>query len=127
MFSCPTCGEPLEPVELQQPAGIGGGTYCPKCHERVYLSFGYRKLTAIFSLALAIGLLKLVQVASVAWFIAGTVVLWVPITVVLNIYSARFKQPVLKKWKRSPSLVDWLRERNRIRAPDMSDDNKKDS
>jgi hypothetical protein len=22
MFSCPTCGESLEPVELQQPAGL---------------------------------------------------------------------------------------------------------
>jgi uncharacterized paraquat-inducible protein A len=127
MFSCPTCGEPLEPVQLQQPAGLGGGSFCPKCQERLYLSFPYRKVTVTFSLALAVGLLLLMRVASVVWFIAGTILLWVPITIVLNVYSARFKPPVLKKWKPTPSFIEWFRERDRIRAPNISHENKKDS
>jgi hypothetical protein len=45
IYVCPACGEALEPAELQQPAGIGGGTYCPKCGERVYVSSPYPKLS----------------------------------------------------------------------------------
>jgi hypothetical protein len=72
MDVCPACGEAVEPAELQQPAGIGGGTYCPKCGERVYVSSPYPKLIAVLSLLLAVGILLLMRVTSVIWFAAGT-------------------------------------------------------
>jgi hypothetical protein len=55
MYVCPVCDEALEPAELQQLAGIGGGTYCPKCRGRVYVSSPYPKLVAILSFLLAVG------------------------------------------------------------------------
>jgi len=73
IYVCPACGEALEPAELQQPAGIGGGTYCPKCRERVYVSSPYPKLVAVLSLLLAVGTILLMRVTSVIWFVAGTI------------------------------------------------------
>lgn len=134
IYICPKCSEALEPAELQQPAGIGGGTYCPKCQERVYVSFPNSKLIAVLSLLLALGALLLLRVTSVLWLVAGTLVLWVPISLFLNFYSTRFKRPVLRKWKprkRKPrkrrTFFEWLYERDQIRAPEMLDENKKDS
>jgi hypothetical protein len=129
IYVCPACGEALEPAELQQPAGIGGGTYCPKCDERVYVSSPYPKLVAFLSLLLATGILLLMRVTSVIWFVAGTFVLWVPISLFLNLYSTKFKRSTLKKWqpRKRRTFFEWLYERGQIRAPEMFDKDKKDS
>jgi len=31
MYRCPFCGHDFNAVELRQPAGLRGGSYCPKC------------------------------------------------------------------------------------------------
>jgi hypothetical protein len=95
--------------------------YCPKCQARVYFSFPYSKLVALLSLLLAIGSLLLVRVTSLPWFIAGTVVLWVPISMFLNIYSTRFKRTSLKKWKprATRTFFEWFYERDK--PPEMFD------
>jgi hypothetical protein len=122
-YSCPACGESLQPAELQQPAGIGGGTYCPKCHARVYVSFPHSILVAVLALLLAIGALLVMRVTSLLWFIVGSLVLWVPISMFMNIYSTRFKQATLKKWKprkpRRRTFFEWLYERDK--PPEMFD------
>jgi hypothetical protein len=129
IYVCPACGEALEPAELQQPAGIGGGTYCPKCGERVYVSSPYPKLVAVLSLLLAVGTLLLMRVTSGIWFVAGTLVLWLPISLFLNLYSTQFKRSILKKWqpRKRRTFFEWFYERDQIRAPEMSDKDKKDS
>ena len=95
--------------------------YCPKCQARVYFYFPYSKLVALLSLLLAIGSLLLVRVTSLPWFIAGTVVLWVPISMFLNIYSTRFKRTSLKKWKprATRTFFEWFYERDK--PPEMFD------
>ena|ERR1700731_876913 len=129
IYVCPACGESLQSAELQQPAGIGGGTYCPKCRERVYVSYPYPKLVSVLSLLLAVGTLLLTRVSSVIWFVAGTLVLWVPISLFLNLCSTQFKRSTLKKWQPRKRLTffEWLYERDQIRAPEMFDKDKKDS
>ena len=71
----------------------------------------------------------ILKVTTVLWLVLGTVALWVPISLFLNIYSARFKPGDLKKWKdrRRKTFFEWLCERNRIRARKMSDSDRKDS
>jgi hypothetical protein len=64
-FNRPTCSEPLDPPDLLQPAGIGGGTLCPKCLDRVVFSLPYSKIVAVVSFVLAIGAMLIMRVRSV--------------------------------------------------------------
>jgi endogenous inhibitor of DNA gyrase (YacG/DUF329 family) len=119
-YTCPACGECLLPGELQRPGGVGGGTYCPKCQARVYFSFPHSKLAAVLSLLLTIGALLVMRVTSLLWFIVGTLVLWVPISMFMNFCSTRFKPATLKKWKpRRRTFFEWLYERDK--PPEMFD------
>ena len=112
-YTCPICKQIFNTSELQQPAGIGGGTYCPKCQGQAYVSFPYWWIVAVASFLLAVGTLYLIHVRSILWFIVGTIVLWVPYSLFLNIYSTRFKNSTLKKWKpRRRSFFEWLYERD---------------
>jgi len=124
-YSCPFCGNDIDAGDLQQPGGVGGGTYCPNCHERVYVSFAYPRLVAIVSLFLAIGALLLMKLTSVFWLVVGTAVLWIPISLFLNAYSSRFKPSTLKKWKPRThrTFFEWLYQRDQIRSPKTPDKN----
>src|SRR5437763_1792458 len=115
-YQCPYCGTSFDAVDLQQPAGIAGGTYCPKCQERVRVSFPYSGIVAALSLLLAIGSLLVLKVRSVVWLGVGSAALWIPISLLLNSYLARFKFPTLKKWedRKHKTFFEWLYERDRI-------------
>jgi prepilin signal peptidase PulO-like enzyme (type II secretory pathway) len=128
-YHCPVCGHEFDAVDLQRPAGIGGGSYCPKCQERLRVSFPYSRNVAVVSLLLAIAALLVMRVTSVLWFVGGIAVLWLAISLLLNAYSTRFKPPTLKKWKprTRKTFFEWLYERDQIRAPKMNDPDKKDS
>jgi len=128
-YHCPICGSDFDSVDLRQPAGITGGSYCPKCQERVQVYFPYSRVVAAVSLLLAIGTLSVMRLTSVFWFVAGTAVLWVPISLFLKLYSTRFKPPRLKKWlpRKHKTFFEWLYERDQIRAPKMHDDDTKDA
>ena len=80
------------------------------------------------AIVLAFGGLIVFQVRSVIWLILGTALLWIPLSLFLNTYFARFKPPVLKAWKpRRRSFFEWLYDRDRIRAPKIADEEHKDS
>jgi len=53
--------------------------------------------------------------SSILWFIVGTVMLWVPISMFMNIYSTRFNRATLKKWKPRTrrTFFEWLSERDK--------------
>lgn len=95
--------------------------YCPKCQARVYVSSPYPKLVAVLSLLLAVGALLLMRVTSVIWLVAGTLVLWVPISMSLNLYTLQFKRSTLKKWqpRKRRTFFEWLYERDK--PPEMFD------
>jgi hypothetical protein len=117
-YRCPHCGEELELSDLQQTGGFAGGLYCPKCQERITLSYPHSKLVAVVSLLLAIGILVIMHVRSIPWFAVGVVVLWIPISLALNFYSTKYKLPTLEKWKERThkTFFEWLYERDQIRA-----------
>jgi hypothetical protein len=54
-------------------------------------------MVAITSVFLAAGILFALKVRSIVG--VGTALLWIPISLFLLVYSARFKPPTLKKWK----------------------------
>jgi hypothetical protein len=128
-YSCPYCGQGLELNDLQQTGGFAGGRYCPKCQERITLSYPHSKLFAVVSLLLAIGILVIMHVRSIPLFAVGIVVLWIPISLALNFYSTRYRLPTLEKWKErtQKTFFEWLYERGQIRAPLPSEPAKKDS
>ena len=120
MLQCPVCGEPFDLSALQRPGGVGGGCYCPKCQGRVYLSSPYSRGVAIVSLLIALGGLTLAGVRSVVGLLAGTVLIWVPLSIFLNVASIGINPPILKKWKpRRRGFFEWLYERDT--APELFD------
>lgn len=113
IYDCPICAGTFEGTEVQQPAGVGGGTYCPRCQGRIRMSFPYGWLVALISLFLAGGVMALVRVQSMSWFVVGTAVLWIPISLFLNVWSTRFRPATFKAWKeRRRTLFEWLYERD---------------
>ena len=128
-YHCPYSGHDFDAVDLQKPAGLSGGRYCPKCQERVLISFPYGRIVAAVSFFLAVGVLLVLKVTSVLWFVGGTAALLIPISLFLNVYSARFKPPTLKEWKprTQRTFFEWLYERDQIRAPKIHNPNNKDS
>lgn len=121
-YHCPHCEHQFAAAELQRTAGTSGGTYCPKCQERVRRSFPCAGIVAITSVFLAAGILFALQVRSIVGLVVGTALLWIPISLFLLVYSARFKPPTLKKWKerRHKTFFAWLYEGDRIRAAKIS-------
>ncbi len=112
-YKCPACGEEFDASALQQPAGVGGGSYCPRCHERVYVSFPYGGPVALVSLSMAVGSLALLHVRTVLGFMIGTVAIWIPASLLLNVWTTRLKPPTLKKWKqRRKTFFEWLYEKD---------------
>jgi len=92
----------------------------------------YGKYAAIIALLVAWAVLALLRVRSVLGFAIGTVLIWTPLSLYLNTLTFHYKPPFLKKWeprkqRHYRSFFEWLYERNQIRAPEMRDENKKDS
>jgi DNA-directed RNA polymerase subunit RPC12/RpoP len=113
-YRCPSCGEEFDPSALQKPGGVGGGLYCPRCQQRVYVSLPYGAAVGIISLLISLGVLSLMHIRNIIWFIAGTIVIWIPVSMFINLWSTRLKPPVLKKWRprRTRSFFEWLYERD---------------
>ena len=113
-YRCPWCGHNFDASELQQPAGIGGGSYCPKCQNRVYLSFAYQRTSALISLLIAVGILALLHTRNVLGFLIGAILIWIPVSMFLNVMSSRYRAPKLKRWKprRRRTFFEWLYERD---------------
>ncbi len=116
-YKCPACGEEVDVSALQHPAGIASGSYCPKCHERVYVSLPYGRAAAIISLLISLGILLLIHVRTIFGFIIGTLLMWIPLSVFLNVCASRLKPPFLKKWKPRPprtrrTFFEWLYDRD---------------
>jgi hypothetical protein len=52
-YRCPFCGHNFDPINLQQPAGVGGGSFCPKCQQRVRVFFPLSGIVVVVSVLLA--------------------------------------------------------------------------
>jgi hypothetical protein len=113
-YKCPSCGAEFDPGELRKPGGVGGGLYCPACQERVHVSLPYGTAVAVISLLISGGALALAHVRNLIGFVVGTALIWIPVSMFINLWSTRLKPPVLKKWKprRTRTFFEWLYERN---------------
>jgi DNA-directed RNA polymerase subunit RPC12/RpoP len=100
-YKCPTCGEQLDFSALQRPAGITGGKYCPACQQRVSLSMPYGRAVAVISLLASGSVVTLLGVRNIVGFVVGTLLVWLPISMFLNLWSTRLKAPTLRKWEPS--------------------------
>jgi hypothetical protein len=56
----------------------------------------------------------LFHISSIFWTPIGAVLLAIPFSVYLNVWSTRFKPATFKKWKaRSETFSEWLYKRNK--------------
>ena len=103
----------MELGALKTEPGTGGGVRCPGCHELLHVSKPYGRLVFIVSLILSIGVLVPLQVRSVPVFMIAVVVIWIPLSLILNVASLQFKPPTLfKQAQRRKTFLEWLYERD---------------
>jgi hypothetical protein len=79
---------------------------------------------------IAFGALALLRIKTILGFAIGIPLIWLPVSMYLNVLSFRYKPPVLRKWEPRDehhyrSFFEWLYERNQI--PEMFGDKKKHS
>jgi len=112
-YNCPYCQKDFGVTELQMPAGASAGAYCPRCGERVRVFYPYFRMVAIISLLIAIGTLAVLHVRSIIGFVVGTILIWIPVSLYLKLMSARYRPPILKRWKeRRKTFFEWLHDRD---------------
>jgi hypothetical protein len=77
------------------------------------LFFPYGQVVAIISFLIAIGALAVLHARSTAGFVAGTILIWIPLPLCLRLMSARYRTPILNRWKeRRKTLFEWLYDRD---------------
>jgi hypothetical protein len=78
---------------------------------------------AIASLIIALGILALVGIRSTIGLVIGSALLWIPISMFLNVAIMRRKGVVLRAWNprkpRRRTFFEWLYERDS--APELFD------
>jgi len=111
---CPICAEDFDSTALLVEAGMTGAVRCPKCQERVRISSPYGGRVAIVSLPAAWVILAVLHVRTILGFAVGTLLIWPPVSLLLNAASVRIKGPILKKWnpRRSRTFFEWLYDRD---------------
>jgi hypothetical protein len=73
----------------------------------------YGRAIALISPVISVVLLELLNVKNIAAFLIGTALIWIPVSMFLNAWSARLKPPFLKKWRPGRrSLFQWLYDRD---------------
>jgi len=92
---CPICGEEIDSAGLRMEWGPGGGFRCPSCKGPVRVSQPYRTFSAILSFLIASGILILIGVRFSGTFLLLTAIIWIPVSLFLNMVASRFKRPTL--------------------------------
>ena len=99
ILRCPICGENISTRDLRRRDGVKDGRECPNCGQLVQFSQPY----PIFrwgAALLASGLvLWLTGVRSTVWFLIGSVLLWLPMSLVVNGAAVHVMSLELKPWK----------------------------
>ncbi len=100
---CPVCNNEVDSTALRMEWGAGGGYHCPICNELVRISLPFRLHVALLSLLIAAGTLIIVRVHNTVAFVLLSVLIWVPVSLLLNAVSSRIRPPTLKAvHQRSP-------------------------
>lgn len=120
VLKCPICGSLLTMATLRVEPGTGGAVRCPNCQELLQFSKPYSKFVAILSLLISIGVLALIRVQTLLGFAIGIPLIWIPLSLLMNVASLRIKPPTLQKHKAPPrSFFQWLYDRDTL--PDLFD------
>jgi DNA-directed RNA polymerase subunit RPC12/RpoP len=118
MLTCPICRTEFDLTELKREWGWTAKLRCPNCNGQVLLKPPYGLAVGLLSLLIALGALRLYGVRSVNGYVVGTIVIWVPVSLYLNLESHRIKAPTLttpKQWTPKPrrrTFFEWLYDRD---------------
>lgn len=116
-YQCPICFAEFDAFALQRLSGVSGPSYCPSCKGRVRVLLPYGKPVAVIALLMAWGILALMRVKTVSGIIIGTILIWLPLSLYMNVLLFRYKAPTLMKWeppkqRRYRSFFEWLYDRD---------------
>ena len=112
LVQCPTCGNSFDLAARERPGGMTAGSFCPLCHERFAIS-GPSKVVATVSLIIALGILALTGVRSIVGLVLWSALLWIPLSMFLNVATVRRKGIALRKWHpRRRTFFEWLYDRD---------------
>jgi hypothetical protein len=117
ILRCPLCDGAVDTSELQRLPGTAGGLECPNCGKALRFHQPYLALRTAISVSISAAILWIAGVRNVPIFLAGTFILWIPISLVLNAYLIHVFPLVLVAYKprnrtRSKTLVELANERN---------------
>jgi hypothetical protein len=89
----------IKASDLRRVEGTGGGYECPVCKQMVRYSQPYAIFRRTVSLLLSVIVLLLVGVRRPIMLLVGSVLLWIPMSMLVNMYSVYATPLGLKPWK----------------------------
>jgi hypothetical protein len=99
VLKCPHCSTDIDVAELRRQPGTGGGLECPVCKEMVRFAQPHAFFRRALSLSLSVIVLLIVGVRKPLVLAIGSILLWVPMSILINMYSVYAMSLGLKPWK----------------------------
>jgi uncharacterized paraquat-inducible protein A len=98
-LKCPHCRNGIDAAELRRQSGTGGGYECPACKQMVRFAQPHAIFRRAVSLLLAAIVLMICGVRNPLMLVIGSILLWVPMSIAVNMYCV-YAMPVgLRPWK----------------------------
>ena len=105
----------MDTQELRVASGTRGGFQCPKCSRLSHFAQPNPVLKFTTSFGLSALILWIVGVRNIFGFVAATLLLWIPLSLLVNAYFVQLLPLRLKPWDPpSPKkgLIETLNEKN---------------
>lgn len=114
-LQCPYCKGKLDTLELRVVEGSRGGMLCPRCSQTVHFVQPYPLLRFTASFLISGSIVAMVGVKNLFALAVAALILWVPVSLLLNAYLVHSLPLRLKPWQApapAKSLFEALNEKN---------------
>jgi uncharacterized paraquat-inducible protein A len=98
ILNCPHCQTGVEVAELRRHPGTGGGYECPTCKKMVRFAQPHALFRRTISLLMSCGVLLVFGVRKPIVFAVGSLLLWLPMSIAVNMYCVYAMPLGLKPW-----------------------------
>ena len=105
---CPHCDREIDTHNIRMEFGRNNGPRCPECGGLLRPYRPHKRVVLVSSLLLGILTMEFFGVRSVAWFVLGTAILWLPFSLGLNILvhsAGPFKLEAVEPRRSRPDLL----------------------
>jgi hypothetical protein len=99
ILKCPHCSTDIHVSELRRQPSTGGGLECPVCKGMVRFAQPHALFRRALSLSLSVTILLIVGVHKPLILAIGSILLWLPISILVNMYCVYVMPLGLQPWK----------------------------